>query len=97
MGWKTGHIGAMHRIHHRNRVVRSGAGPLGMLLAHVNALRMCLLLFLQFGEAILPSNFLARKCCHAGSGFLMLLLEVNLLVRRALLLYLKQLIITLIN
>lgn len=34
-----------------------------------------LLLFLQFGESVLPSNFVARKACHAGSGFLMLQLR----------------------
>mmetsp|Transcript_31542 Transcript_31542/g.57980 ORF Transcript_31542/g.57980 Transcript_31542/m.57980 type:complete len:208 (-) Transcript_31542:98-721(-) len=34
-----------------------------------------LLLFLQFGEKIMPSNFAARKICHAGSGALMLLLD----------------------
>lgn len=34
-----------------------------------------LLLFLQFGDSVLPSNFVARKACHAGSGFLMLQLR----------------------
>eukprot|EP00408_Alexandrium_pacificum_P057488 CAMPEP_0171172346 /NCGR_PEP_ID=MMETSP0790-20130122/9674_1 /TAXON_ID=2925 /ORGANISM="Alexandrium catenella, Strain OF101" /LENGTH=211 /DNA_ID=CAMNT_0011637205 /DNA_START=53 /DNA_END=688 /DNA_ORIENTATION=+ len=39
------------------------------------AVQTTLLAFLQFGEKVLPSNFAARKSCHAGSGFLMLLLD----------------------
>eukprot|EP00927_Polykrikos_kofoidii_P061393 TRINITY_DN56229_c0_g1_i1.p1 TRINITY_DN56229_c0_g1~~TRINITY_DN56229_c0_g1_i1.p1 ORF type:complete len:273 (-),score=31.32 TRINITY_DN56229_c0_g1_i1:220-972(-) len=39
------------------------------------AVETVLLLFLQFGEHVLPSNFAARKACHAGSGLLMLLLD----------------------
>ena len=38
----------------------------------VIAVQTLLLLFLQFGDAVLPSTFAARKACHAGSGFLML-------------------------
>eukprot|EP00429_Kryptoperidinium_foliaceum_P060728 CAMPEP_0176081872 /NCGR_PEP_ID=MMETSP0120_2-20121206/40953_1 /TAXON_ID=160619 /ORGANISM="Kryptoperidinium foliaceum, Strain CCMP 1326" /LENGTH=198 /DNA_ID=CAMNT_0017415639 /DNA_START=75 /DNA_END=671 /DNA_ORIENTATION=- len=34
-----------------------------------------LLLFLQFGDKVMPSNFAARKTCHAGSGFLMMQLD----------------------
>jgi hypothetical protein len=34
-----------------------------------------LLLFQQFGDVVLPSNFAARKACHAGSGLLMLQLR----------------------
>lgn len=34
-----------------------------------------LLLFLQFGDKVLPSSFAARKACHAGSGLLMLYLD----------------------
>jgi hypothetical protein len=41
-----------------------------------------LLLFLQFGEPLLPSNFAARKACHAGSGFLMLHLRSDELEAR---------------
>ena len=41
----------------------------------VIAIQTCLLLFLQFGDQILLSNFAARKACHAGSGLLMLLLR----------------------
>lgn len=41
----------------------------------VIALQTALLAFLQFGEFILPSKFLARKLCHAGSGLLMLQLD----------------------
>jgi hypothetical protein len=41
----------------------------------VIAVQSTLLLFLQFGERLLPSNFIARKACHAGSGFLMLYLD----------------------
>jgi hypothetical protein len=41
----------------------------------VIAVQSALLLFLQFGETLLPSNFIARKACHAGSGFLMLFLD----------------------
>jgi hypothetical protein len=39
------------------------------------ALQTALLLFLQLGERVLPSKFLARKLCHAGSGLLMLQLD----------------------
>eukprot|EP00808_Paulinella_micropora_P013474 g21777.t1 len=47
---------------------------------HVNVwlvivLETSLLVFLQLGTKVLPSNFLARKACHAGSGFLMSLLD----------------------
>lgn len=38
-------------------------------------LQVVLLAFLQFGDKVLPSNFAARKICHAGSGFLMLQLD----------------------
>jgi len=41
-----------------------------------------LLLFLQFGETILPSNFAARKTCHAGNGLLMLFLDSKQVVAR---------------
>ena len=41
----------------------------------VAAVQTVLLLFLQIGEKALPSRFLARKCCHAGSGLLMLFLD----------------------
>ncbi|KAK3285243.1 hypothetical protein CYMTET_7140 [Cymbomonas tetramitiformis] len=41
-----------------------------------------LLLFLQFGKTLLPSNFVARKACHAGSGLLMLLLNSRDVVAR---------------
>lgn len=41
----------------------------------VIAVQTLLLLFLQFGESVLPSNFAARKACHAGSGLLMLQLR----------------------
>ena len=48
----------------------------------VIAVQSALLLFLQLGEKLLPSNFLARKACHAGSGFLMLYLDSRELVAR---------------
>jgi len=38
--------------------------------------------FLQFGSGVLPSNFAARKTCHAGSGALMLLLDSKDVVAR---------------
>merc|ERR1712086_701245 len=41
----------------------------------VIGVQSALLLLLQFGEAVMPSKFFARKCCHAGSGSLMLLLD----------------------
>lgn len=41
-----------------------------------------LLLFLQFSESVLPSNFVARKLCHAGSGFLMLFLDSREIIAR---------------
>merc|ERR1740121_1008435 len=41
----------------------------------VIAIQVILLLFLQLGDKVLPSNFAARKACHAGSGALMLLLD----------------------
>lgn len=41
----------------------------------VIAVQTLLLLFLQCGENVLPSNFAARKACHAGSGALMLQLH----------------------
>eukprot|EP00927_Polykrikos_kofoidii_P055110 TRINITY_DN49420_c0_g1_i1.p1 TRINITY_DN49420_c0_g1~~TRINITY_DN49420_c0_g1_i1.p1 ORF type:complete len:251 (-),score=29.71 TRINITY_DN49420_c0_g1_i1:238-990(-) len=43
----------------------------------VIATQTALLAFLQFGDKILPSNFAARKSCHAGSGLLMLTLNSN--------------------
>jgi hypothetical protein len=49
----------------------------------VIAIQTLLLVFLQFGEVYLPSNFLARKSCHAGSGFLMLYLDSNSVIARA--------------
>eukprot|EP00746_Dinoflagellata_sp_MGD_P086695 gnl/MRDRNA2_/MRDRNA2_34337_c0_seq1.p1 gnl/MRDRNA2_/MRDRNA2_34337_c0~~gnl/MRDRNA2_/MRDRNA2_34337_c0_seq1.p1 ORF type:complete len:218 (-),score=28.51 gnl/MRDRNA2_/MRDRNA2_34337_c0_seq1:95-748(-) len=54
---------------------------------HINvfaviAIQTILLLIVQFGEAILPSKFLARKLCHAGSGFLMLFLDSHDLIAR---------------
>ena len=50
-----------------------GAGaPREMHVYAVIAVQTLLLLFLQFGDAVLPSTFAARKACHAGSGFLML-------------------------
>ena len=48
----------------------------------VIGIQTALLLFLQFGDAVLPSNFLARKICHAGSGFLMLYLDSTDVVAR---------------
>lgn len=48
----------------------------------VIAAQTCLLIFLQFGENVLPSVFVARKACHAGSGFLMLYLDSTELVAR---------------
>jgi hypothetical protein len=52
----------------------------GMAVAELNVfvligLQTGLLLFLQFCDKVLPSNFAARKLCHAGSGFLMLYLD----------------------
>mmetsp|Transcript_20979 Transcript_20979/g.30814 ORF Transcript_20979/g.30814 Transcript_20979/m.30814 type:complete len:203 (+) Transcript_20979:185-793(+) len=48
----------------------------------VIAVQSCLLFFLQFGERFLPSNFLARKLCHAGSGLLMLYLDAKEVIAR---------------
>mmetsp|Transcript_529 Transcript_529/g.1040 ORF Transcript_529/g.1040 Transcript_529/m.1040 type:complete len:207 (-) Transcript_529:34-654(-) len=42
---------------------------------YIIVIETLLLLFLQFGEKIMPSNFAARKICHAGTGALMLLLN----------------------
>lgn len=49
--------------------------PVHISVYVIIAIQTVLLAFLQFGEKILPSNFLARKTCHAGSGLLMLLLD----------------------
>ena len=49
----------------------------------VIAIQTALLLFLQFGERVLPSTFLSRKLCHAGSGLLMLQLDPHDIVARA--------------
>lgn len=48
----------------------------------VIATQIALLAFLQFGEKFLPSKFLARKLCHAGSGLLMLQLDSHDVVAR---------------
>mmetsp|Transcript_81822 Transcript_81822/g.128865 ORF Transcript_81822/g.128865 Transcript_81822/m.128865 type:complete len:208 (+) Transcript_81822:48-671(+) len=50
---------------------------LGMSLPtwQVIVVQTFLLGFLQFGDKVLPDNFIARKTCHAGSGALMLLLD----------------------
>lgn len=48
----------------------------------VIVMQMLLLSVLQFGEQILPSAFVARKACHAGSGLLMLLLDSNNFIAR---------------
>jgi hypothetical protein len=59
-----------------------GAWPLDRLAADVEinvfvliGIQTFLLIFLQLGDKVLPSNFAARKICHAGSGFLMLFLD----------------------
>lgn len=54
---------------------------------HINvfvviAVQTVLLCIVQFGEAILPSKFIARKLCHAGSGFLMLYLNSHEVIAR---------------
>ena len=48
----------------------------------VIAIQTFFLLFLQFGDKIMPSNFLARKACHAGSGLLMTFLDSNDIIAR---------------
>jgi hypothetical protein len=48
----------------------------------VIAVQTLLLAILQFGEQLLPSTFLARKTCHAGSGLLMLHLDPTDVVAR---------------
>eukprot|EP01051_Picozoa_sp_SAG22_P007209 SAG22_NODE_499_length_9725_cov_2.325784_2_plen_177_part_00 len=48
----------------------------------VIAVQTLLLLVLQFGDRFLPSKFVARKTCHAGSGLLMLLLDSSDVVAR---------------
>lgn len=53
-----------------------------MHVAMVIVAQTVLLLFLQFGERALPSTFLARKVCHAGSGLLMLQLDSTDVVAR---------------
>merc|ERR1719384_2792228 len=45
-------------------------------------IQTALLTFLQFGDKILPSNFAARKACHAGSGFMMLYLDSKDIIAR---------------
>ena len=64
----------------RVRVRLRLGGPSIAVVAKMNVwfiitLQTALLAFLQFGEKLLPSRFLARKLCHAGSGLLMLQLD----------------------